>query len=61
MRLVILLAFIAFGQGNLSAAESTVTLQDPTHVLQAYLRAIYARDFVEAYRFISSADATSAI
>jgi len=25
-------------------------------VLQAYLRATYARDFVEAYRFISSAD-----
>jgi len=32
------------------------TQRDPEIVLQAYLRATYARDFIEAYRFISSAD-----
>ncbi|MBM2805017.1 MAG: hypothetical protein HW419_2910 [Deltaproteobacteria bacterium] len=56
MWLFILLALALAGQRSLSAAESAVNIQDPTRVLQAYLRAAYARDFVEAYRFISSAD-----
>jgi hypothetical protein len=52
----ILLALILAGQRNLSAAEPVVNFQDPTVVLQTYLRATYARDFLEAYRVISSAD-----
>ena len=56
MRFFILLALILAGQRNLSAAEPVVNFQDPTVVLQTYLRATYARDFIEAYRVISSAD-----
>lgn len=33
-----------------------VDMSDPTQVIHAYLRATYARDFVEAYRFIASDD-----
>ena len=40
----------------LNAAERAINTQDPALVLQTYLRATYARDFIEAYRFISSAD-----
>ena len=56
MRLSIVLAVLLAGQSNLSSAERVVNSQDPALVLQAYLRATYARDFVEAYRFISAAD-----
>lgn len=42
--------------GNLDAAEGAVNMQDPLHVVQAYVRATYARDFVDAYRLISAAD-----
>ena len=56
MSLCIILIFVLFGQRSLSAAESVVIFQDPTQVLQAYLRATYARDFTEAYRYISTAD-----
>jgi hypothetical protein len=31
-------------------------MRDPVQVIGAYLRATYARDYVEAYRYISSAD-----
>ncbi len=56
MSLCIILIFVLFGQRSLSAAESVVIFQDPTQVLQTYLRATYARDFAEAYRYISTAD-----
>ena len=56
MWLFILIAFVLAGRGNLSAAEPVVNFQDPTVVLQTYLRATYARDYIDAYRFISSAD-----
>ena len=56
MWLFILIAFVLAGHGNLSAAEPVVNFQDPTVVLQTYLRATYARDYIDAYRFISSAD-----
>jgi hypothetical protein len=39
---------------RLSAGERA-QMQDPAVVVQAYLRATYARDFTEAYRYISSA------
>jgi len=41
---------------NLPAAEHIANTQDPRLVIQAYLRATYARDSVQAYRFISSDD-----
>jgi hypothetical protein len=41
---------------NLPAAERIPNMQDPRLVIQAYLRATYARDSVQAYRFISSDD-----
>ncbi len=48
--------FFVFGNYALSAAEPSQTPADATAVLQAYLRASYARDFVSAYRLISAAD-----
>lgn len=40
-------------RGNADAAQIQA---DPLPVVQAYLRATYARDYVQAYRYISSAD-----
>jgi len=37
-------------------AERAPNLEDPIFVVQAYLRATYARDYIEAYRYISSED-----
>lgn len=47
-----LLALSFAAAGNARAAN----LQEPAQVIEAYLRATYARDFVEAYRLISAAD-----
>jgi len=41
---------------HLRAAETPVEMREPATVVRAYLRAVYARDFSEAYRYISSAD-----
>jgi hypothetical protein len=41
---------------NSLAAERIPNTQDPRLVIQAYLRATYARDSIQAYRFISSDD-----
>ncbi len=41
---------------KLEGAEPAPNLQDPTRVIQGYLRATYARDYIDAYRYISSAD-----
>jgi Cytochrome c oxidase assembly protein CtaG/Cox11 len=38
------------------AAEQQTNLDDPARIVQGYLRATYARDYVEAYRYISTAD-----
>jgi hypothetical protein len=51
-----LLALVCAGAGSGRAAEHTVNLQEPAQVIEAYLRATYARDYVEAYRLISAAD-----
>jgi hypothetical protein len=37
-------------------AEPSPNLRDPTRVIEGYVRAIYARDYIDAYRYISSAD-----
>lgn len=52
---LILICFLA-NVTNLDAAERAANLQEPSQVIVAYLRAFHARDFVEAYRYISSAD-----
>jgi hypothetical protein len=41
---------------NLEGAEPSPNLRDPALVIQGYVRAIYARDYVDAYRYISTAD-----
>lgn len=51
-----LLALFFSAAGDARAAERTANLQEPVQVIEAYLRAIYARDYVEAYRLISAAD-----
>lgn len=52
----VLLALVFAPIGNGDAAESGNTFQEPAQVIEAYVRATYARDFVEAYRFISADD-----
>jgi len=39
-----------------SPAEDSPDLREPTALVRAYLRAVYARDFAEAYRYISAED-----
>jgi Cytochrome c oxidase assembly protein CtaG/Cox11 len=41
---------------KLEGAEPEPNLQDPTRVIQGYLRATYARDYIDAYHYISFAD-----
>lgn len=53
---IIFIASSFVNYSMLSTAAQAQTRRDPALVLQAYLRATYARDFVEAYRFISTAD-----
>jgi Cytochrome c oxidase assembly protein CtaG/Cox11 len=50
-----LLLFLAFVGASL-ADERATDRGDPMQVVQAYLRAVYARDFIEAYRYISTQD-----
>ena len=58
----ILLSLVAAGllllapELKLGAAEPSPNLRDPAVVIQGYVRAIYARDFIDAYRYISTAD-----
>ena len=47
---------LVFAAAGLLAAEKTIDMGDPTQVIQAYLRANYARDFIDAYRLISGQD-----
>jgi hypothetical protein len=41
---------------NAPCAEQALNLEDPAIVVQAYLRATYARDYIDAYRYLSSDD-----
>jgi hypothetical protein len=43
-------------RGQPTAAEPSIDMRDPAQVIHTYLRAIYARDFIDAYRFISFED-----
>ncbi|MSP37529.1 MAG: hypothetical protein EXR70_03460 [Deltaproteobacteria bacterium] len=54
--IALLLLALLLTSVKLSAAELKQSPSDPEQVLQTYLRATYARDFIEAYLFISSAD-----
>jgi hypothetical protein len=53
--IVTILLLVAAGP-KLEAAEQQANLRDPALVIQGYLRATYARDYIEAYRYISAAD-----
>ena len=53
--LPVLSAFVFAPAGSRHAIAS----EEPAQVVEAYVRATYARDFVEAYRFISAADRKS--
>jgi len=52
----IALALFLLAAADAAAAEHAIDMRDPVQVIGAYLRATYARDYVEAYRYISSAD-----
>lgn len=52
--LQVVLIFVAVGY--LAAADRVIDMGDPGQVIQAYLRATYARDLVNAYRYISTKD-----
>jgi hypothetical protein len=53
LHMALIRVFLAMGTAR---AEGPVDLQDPMQVISAYLRATYARDFAEAYRYISNED-----
>jgi hypothetical protein len=54
---VIVTAILLLASGpTLEGAEPAPNLRDPAAVIQGYLRAVYARDYMEAYRYISSQD-----
>jgi hypothetical protein len=48
--------WLLFGSGDVQAAERALDTSDPVSVIEAYLRAVYARDFPAAYRFVSAED-----
>jgi len=52
----VFLVALLLSSATLSAAELKQPSRDPEIVLKAYLRATYARDFADAYRYISTAD-----
>jgi hypothetical protein len=51
-----IVVFVSTVVGNLRSAERNPKKEDPVKVVQGYLRAVYARDYIEAYRYISAAD-----
>jgi hypothetical protein len=53
--IVTVILLVAAGPTS-KAAEQQPNLRDPALVIQGYLRATYARDYVDAYRYISAAD-----
>ena len=46
----------ATAEGVARAAEGSGETREPASVIRAYLRAVYARDFAEAYRYVSAQD-----
>ena len=56
VRIVLSQIALVLAVAGLLAAEKTIDMGDPAHVIHAYLRATYARDFIEAYRLISAED-----
>jgi hypothetical protein len=53
---LIMIFLLAAASLKLEAAEPQANLRDPAQVVQSYLRATYARDYIEAYRYVSTAD-----
>jgi Cytochrome c oxidase assembly protein CtaG/Cox11 len=59
MNLFLLFAVVLFPfltAHNLESAEPALSVRQPASVAHAYLRAVYARDFAEAYRYVSGED-----
>jgi hypothetical protein len=54
-RTIFLQLLLALVLGVMSNRHASA-FEEPARVIEAYVRATYARDFVEAYRFISAAD-----
>jgi Cytochrome c oxidase assembly protein CtaG/Cox11 len=53
----LIIAIIALTAADkLRAAETAGNMREPAAVTRAYLRAAYARDFAEAYRYVSADD-----
>jgi hypothetical protein len=53
--IVMMFLLVAAG-AKTEAAEKQANLRDPALVVQGYLRATYAKDYLDAYRYISIAD-----
>jgi Cytochrome c oxidase assembly protein CtaG/Cox11 len=53
-RIIVFVALLSME--NVNAADRVIDMSDAKEVIQAYVRATYARDFLEAYRFISAED-----
>jgi hypothetical protein len=47
---------VAFSPRAAALAGEPNDLREPAEVVRAYLRAVYARDFAEAYRYVSAED-----
>ena len=54
LHIAFILVFLTVGDAQ--TAERPIDLQEPAQVIHIYLRATYARDFAEAYRYISNDD-----
>jgi hypothetical protein len=54
---VIVTAIVLLASGpQAEGADTSPNLRDPALVIEGYLRATYARDYFDAYRYISTAD-----
>jgi Cytochrome c oxidase assembly protein CtaG/Cox11 len=51
-----LLFLSVFLTSTSEGADPITNLEEPARVIQSYLRAVYARDYLDAYRYISAAD-----
>ena len=53
---VIVTIFLFAASLKLEAADRQTDLGDPARAVQGYLRATYAHDYIEAYRYVSATD-----
>jgi hypothetical protein len=53
---IVTISLLVAAGTKLEAADQQANLREPALVIQRYLRATYAKDYLDAYRYISSAD-----